>query len=46
METHELSWFFSNFVKILSFSLYKGSLEDCGKNGLRIGDRTQFRILL
>ena len=37
--------FFCNFGRILSFSLYKGSLEDWGKTGLRIGDRTQFHIL-
>ena len=38
--------FFRNFVRILSFSLYKGSLEDWGKIGLRFGNRTQFHILL
>ena len=38
--------FFRNFVRILSFSLYKGSLGDWGKTGLRIGNRTQFHILL
>ena len=37
---------FRNFVRILSFSLYKGSLGDWGKTGLRIGNRTQFHILL
>ena len=36
---------FRNSVRILSFSLYKGSLGDWGKTGLRIGDRTQFHIL-
>ena len=38
--------FFRIFVRILSFSLYKGSLEDWEKTGLRIGNRTQFHILL
>ena len=36
---------FRNFVRNRRISLYKGSLEDWGKNGLRIGDRTQFHIL-
>jgi hypothetical protein len=38
--------FFRNFARFLSFSLYKGSLGDWGKSGLRIGNRTQFHILL
>ena len=38
--------FFCNFVRILSFSLSKGSLGDWGKMGLRFGNRTQFHILL
>ena len=38
--------FFANFGRILSFSLYKGSLGDWRKMGLRIGDRSQFHILL
>ena len=38
--------FFRNFVRFLSFSLYKGSLGDWWKSGLRIGNRTQFHILL
>jgi len=38
--------FFRNFVRILGFSLYKGSLGNWWKTGLRIGDRTQFHILL
>ena len=42
----EMSGIFCNFIRILSFSLYKGSLEDWGKSGLRIGNRTQFHILL
>ena len=37
---------FCNFGKISCFSLYKGSLGDWGKTGLRIGDRIQFHILL
>ena len=37
---------FRNFVRILGFSLYKGSLGDWGKLGLRISNRTQFHILL
>ena len=37
--------FFRNFVRNRRISLYKGSLGDWGKMGLRIGDRTQFRIL-
>ena len=37
---------FRNFVRIRRISLYKGSLEDWGKTGLRIGDRTQFHVLL
>ena len=38
---------FTNFGKISCFFLYKGSLGgDRGKTGLRIGDRTQFHILL
>ena len=36
----------SNFVRILSFSLYKGSLGNWKKTGLRFGNRTQFHILL
>ena len=45
-QTSELQSFFCNFARFLSFSLYKGSLEDWGKSGLRIGNRTQFHILL
>ena len=37
--------FSRNFVRNRRISLYKGSLEDWGKTGLRIGDRTQFHIL-
>ena len=37
---------FRNFGRNRRISLYKGSLEDWGKNGLRIGDRTQFFVLL
>ena len=37
---------FRNFVRICRISLNKGSLGDWGKSGLRIGNRTQFHILL
>ena len=37
---------FRNFARFLSFSLYKGSLGNWKKIGLRIGNRTQFHILL
>ena len=39
------SEYFRNFARILSFSLYKGSLGSWRKMGLRIGNRTQFHIL-
>ena len=37
---------FCNFVRIRSISLNKGSLGNWGETGLRIGDRSQFFILL
>ena len=38
--------FFRNFVRIDRISLYEGGLGDWGFSGLRIRNRTQFRILL
>ena len=37
---------FCNFARILSYSLSKGSLGNWRKTGLRIGNHTQFHILL
>ena len=41
-----ISIFFRNYVRIRRISLNKGSFRNWGKSGLRIGDRTQFHVLL
>lgn len=41
-----LASFFRNFARIRRISLNKGCLGNCELSGLRIGDRSQFFILL